>query len=508
MKIVLSCFIALISSGLLGQQMDLRVSYGRFFSSENESVLETYFAFKGSSLTLKKNKNNTRTAGIDVRVTLYHNENIEGMETVRISVPENATDNELDMYFTHTQRLGVDPKTYEVHISVSDMNNDDEKYDFNFTADLEGPDHIGFSDVNILSDYSPREDGKGFNLIPLLPRRDFFFGKSAERINFYAELYDRSTNEDTIRPFMIKYYIEDAQTQEPMTSLAGFKRIKEAGNTVPMLSSFNIRSLPTGAYFLVLEAISQQNKVVDARHVYFLRENPDDETPEYFEDSSLDDLAGTFVDTDVNMDSIELFVDFLTPIADFREQRTIDNLVAEGNKDKLRRFFYSFWSSKYPSNPGDKWEEYYAEVRYVNKKYNMRVLPGYQSDRGRVYLQYGEPTLVEDRKFETGTYPFEIWQYNQLKSASTRDQTDRIFVFVDREINTNRYRLVHSNADGERYNENWPRELEPGMQVGERYQDEFSRDRQNQLNRRGNFGSRATDNLIINPSSMGRYGRW
>lgn len=506
MRIVLSCFIALISSGLIGQQMDLRVSYGRFFSSENESILEAYFAFKGSSLTLKRDGNNNQTAGIDVRITFYHDEEIEGMESVRINVPENATEEELDMYFTHTQRLGVDPKTYEVHISISDMHNENEKYDFNFTADLKGPDKVGFSDVNILSDFKPKDDG--FDLIPLLPRRDFFFGKSAEQIKFYAELYDRTAETDTARPFMIKYYIEDAQTQTPLTSLAGFKRIKEAGNTVPLLNSINIRSLPTGAYFLVMEAISQKNEVMDSRHVYFLRENPDDETPRYFEESTLDDMAGTFVDGDFNMDSIEHFVDFLTPIADFREQRTIDNLVAEGNKDKLKRFFYSFWSSKHPSDPGEEWRKYYAKVRYVNEKYNMRVLPGYQSDRGRVYLQYGEPTLVEDRKFETGTYPFEIWQYNQLKSASTRDQTDRIFVFVDREINTNRYRLVHSNADGERFNENWPRELEPGVQVGESYQDDFMRDRQNQLNRRGNFGSRATDNLIINPSSMGRYGRW
>ncbi len=507
MKHLMTWLIALTTSSLFAQQMDLRVSYGRFFSSEKASVLETYYAFKGSSLTISSNDEGVKTGGIGIRVSVYQEDELQGMESVQVTVPENASDEALNMYFTHTQRLGLDPGSYEVHISVHDIHNESESYDFNFEVNLRGPERVGFSDVNILNSYSPKSDGSGFNLIPLLPRKHFYYGDKAERINFYAELYDRTTAEDTARPFMIKYYVENAQTQETVDKLAGFKRIKDGNSVIPMLSSFNIKDLPSGPYFLVLEAISQKNEVMDARHVYFLRENPNDEAPKFFQETNLDDLAGTFMDK-INMDSIEHFVDFLTPIANFQEQRSIETLTNEGDKSKLKRFFYSFWANKFPSNTYDEWLGYYREVRYVNEKYGMRVLPGYQSDRGRVYLQYGKPTLVEDRRFETGTFPFEIWQYNQLKSPSTRDQTDRIFVFVDREVNTNRYRLVHSNADGERYNENWPRELEPGVQVGETFQDEYMMDRQQQLNRRGNWGSRATDNLIINPSSMGRYGRW
>jgi GWxTD domain-containing protein len=513
MRYLLILVNVLLVSSLQAQNIEMRISYGRFFPTEKESLLETYFAFKGSTLELKPNDDGVLQGGIEVRITFYQDEEIIGMDNFRVQTPAGIDKEELSEFFTHTQRLRIDTGIYDVHLTVVDMHNQDEKYDFEFAVDLTGPDKVGFSDVNILSSYSKSAEGSptaigGFEMIPLIPRKDFYFGPSSGRVSFYAELYDRTSDGDSARPFMLKYYIERAEQSGAIQKLAGFKRIDTNSGTIPMLSSFSISDLPSGHYFLVLEVVSQKNEVMDSRNVYFYRHNPDKDEPLPHEKVESSQLAGTFVEQHINKDSLVHFVDFLYPIADFQERRAIESLTDEEDEHNMKRFFYTFWAKRHPLEAYEKWLEYYAEVRHVNKVYGVRVLPGYQSDRGRIYLQYGPPTLVEDRRFETGTYPFEIWQYDQLKSPTTRDQVDRIFVFVDREVNTNRYRLVHSTAQGERYNEFWTRELEVGSQIGERYEDDEMARYQRDRGRRGDWGSRATDNLIINPSTMGRYGRW
>ncbi|MCC5918043.1 MAG: GWxTD domain-containing protein [Cryomorphaceae bacterium] len=503
----------LLISSLCGQSMDMRVSYGRFFPEENETILETYFAFKGNSLTLVPDENGVLTGGIQVHISFYQEDSLTGMNVFRISIPQGATEEELKAYFTHTQRFALKPDLYDVHLSIVDANNEDEKYDFDFSVDLNGPGKVGFSDVNMLSSFHKAVENSptsvaGFEMIPYIPRKDFYYGEKSDKLSYYAEFYNRTDDADSAKPFLIKYYIERVDKVGPIPGLAAFKRLDSDAEITPLLNTFNIESLASGKYFLVLEVVSQKNEVMNTQVVVFNRENPNLDEPYEFKDMRVDQLAGTFVEEMINKDSIVHFIDFLHPIADFQERRAIESLTAEEDEYNMLRFFYTFWVKRNSIEPYDAWLDYYSEVQYVNDKYGMRVLPGYQSDRGRIYLQYGPPTLVEDRRFETGTYPFEIWQYDQLKSASTRDQVDRIFVFVDREVNTNRYRLVHSTAQGERFNEFWTRELEAGRQVGEMYQDEHMMRNQQNRSRRGDWGSRATDNLIINPSSMGRYGRW
>lgn len=492
----------------------MRISYGRYFPSPDQSVLETYYVFSGNSVTLIPNEEGLPQGSIRVEISFYQKDSLTGMHAFMIRTPAGG---DVQQFFTHTERVGIEPGIYDVHLKVTDHNNENESHNFNVRINLNGPEKAGLSDVNILAEFQKAQPGSlisraGYDLIPFVPKGSFVFSDNMPKLQFYTELYNRTSADDTIYPFITKFYIERAEEPGPLPRLSGFQRIDRTTEVTPMLKSFDISDLPSGNYFFVIEVISQKNKIMDSQSIYFQRINAETESQlaymEVDKSQISEQLKGTFVDLYINEDSILSFVDFLHPIADFQERRAIESLTEEADTEKLKLFFYTFWSKKHPFDAYEKWNNYYAEVRHVNKLYGMRVLPGYQSDRGRIYLQYGPPSLVEDRRFETGTYPFEIWQYDQLKSNSTRDQIDRIFVFVDREVNTNRYRLVHSTAQGERYNEFWMRELQPGRQVGETFDDDASMQRRNELMRRGDWGSRALDNMIINPSSMGRYGRW
>ena len=72
---------------------------------------------------------------------------------------------------------------------------------------------------------------------------------------------------------------------------------------------------------------------------------------------------------------------------------------------------------------------------------------GWKSDRGRVFLMYGEPSEIERFPNQQNTKPYEIWHYNEIQGGV-------IFVFADL-TGFSRYTLVHSTMRGEVSDQNW-----------------------------------------------------
>jgi len=88
------------------------------------------------------------------------------------------------------------------------------------------------------------------------------------------------------------------------------------------------------------------------------------------------------------------------------------------------QLFREFWKRRDPTPEtprNELMEEYYLRVDYSDEKYSTHR-PGWETDRGRVYIMYGEPTDIERHPFESGSRPYEIWYYHNL---------NRRFVFVD-----------------------------------------------------------------------------
>jgi hypothetical protein len=69
-------------------------------------------------------------------------------------------------------------------------------------------------------------------------------------------------------------------------------------------------------------------------------------------------------------------------------------------------------------------------------------------------LQYGPPNTITSQPHEPSTYPYEIWHYYQL-----HNQRNRRFVFYNRDLATNDYELLHSDAFGEPQDYQWQLKL-------------------------------------------------
>ena len=99
-------------------------------------------------------------------------------------------------------------------------------------------------------------------------------------------------------------------------------------------------------------------------------------------------------------------------------------------------------------------EEYFRRVTYVIPEFRAGLRAGWKTDRGRVFILYGQPDQVTSYRHEVDSRPYEVWQYEQLQGGV-------LFVFMDR-TGFDDYYLVHATARNEYYNPQWEAQLLPG----------------------------------------------
>lgn len=114
-------------------------------------------------------------------------------------------------------------------------------------------------------------------------------------------------------------------------------------------------------------------------------------------------------------------------------QEEIDKLLATFTLQREEAFF-QFWNQNFPT-PGEgingKMLEYYSRIAYANQHFSSSR-PGWETDRGRIYVIYGEPSVIERSGAEVGGGTLEIWYYHHLGKR---------FIFRD-EFGFGDYRLI------------------------------------------------------------------
>jgi GWxTD domain-containing protein len=105
-------------------------------------------------------------------------------------------------------------------------------------------------------------------------------------------------------------------------------------------------------------------------------------------------------------------------------------------------FIENFWLRRDPSPDtveNEFKEEHYRRIAYANEHYASGI-PGWKTDRGRIYITYGPPDEIDDHSSggsyerppeegggETSTFPFQQWRYRYIEGVGT----NIIIEFVD-----------------------------------------------------------------------------
>jgi GWxTD domain-containing protein len=143
-------------------------------------------------------------------------------------------------------------------------------------------------------------------------------------------------------------------------------------------------------------------------------------------------------------------VRFLYPISTPVEKDFYQTRMSKIPSDQLSRFFYAFWLKRDPANPEKAWLEYLEKVKHANREFGCKLIQGYRTDRGRVYLQYGPPNSIFSSPYDSHSYPYEIWHYYYCV-----DQSNVKFIFYNTDLVSNDYELLHSDKRGEMQDPYW-----------------------------------------------------
>jgi GWxTD domain-containing protein len=112
------------------------------------------------------------------------------------------------------------------------------------------------------------------------------------------------------------------------------------------------------------------------------------------------------------------------------------------NDEERDNFIEAFWQRRDPTpdtEENEYKEEHYRRIAYANEHFAAGI-PGWKSDRGRIYIMYGPADEVDSHPSggsyerpmdegggETSTYPFEQWRYRWLEGIGQ----EIIIEFVD-----------------------------------------------------------------------------
>jgi len=112
------------------------------------------------------------------------------------------------------------------------------------------------------------------------------------------------------------------------------------------------------------------------------------------------------------------------------------------NDEERDAFIEQFWLRRDPTpdtEENEYKEEHYRRIAYANEHF-AAGMPGWRTDRGRIYIVYGPPDQIESHPSggtyerpieegggETSTYPFEDWRYRYIEGIGN----EVIIEFVD-----------------------------------------------------------------------------
>jgi len=429
--------------------MRVFIDHQTFYSPESGPYLEIVFSFEGRTLFPNKieAEDINYQASANILLTITSNDSI--VRAAKFTASSAYQHSQTIADFMCVERIPIPDGKYDLNIEITDAYNPIGKA-INHSEPIE-INHLAegcfFSDISFISAFSPTTENNpfskaGYDLIPYVSN---YFPNSLDGIIIYSELY----NSNKLLGKKIAFAYTVSLTDNLQHEIPGTKRIirAESESVLPIIYTVDISKITTGDYKLKLEMLDRTGQVVCTKYRDFTRNKTAENT---FQAPTGLDISKTFVANYHSADSILAHIQSCLPIAESVERNTIDNILPTVDLATRQSFLYTFWYRRNPENPQAAWENYYKDVLAVQKEFGTRIKKGWQTDRGRVYLQYGKPNTRVVRNNSPDYWPFEIWHYYTTNTGLK----DRRFLFYNTSLSSD-FELLHSDVPNEIQNFDW-----------------------------------------------------
>ncbi len=462
---LLANFSLLNISEVSAKKLQAFLTYSSFYSPQQGSYLETYLSVYGKSVNFVKNQNGKYQATIQITLIFKQNDTIKDFKKYDLFSQEVEDTNKVNFNFVDQQRFALADGKYTMELLIGDKNSNQSGFKVKDEITIDYPkNQVNISGIELVESFkksiTPSIITKsGYDLIPYVSD---FYPEKMDKLTFYAEIYNSASVLGKDDAYLVSYFIESFESMKTITSLVKKKRENTKEVNV-LFGEFDISKLPSGNYNLVIEARDKTNKVLSANKIFFQRSKPSIQFE--IKDIAALSVEETFASKYSDKMILDDHIRSLYPISTEMERIFVNEKLKNADLQLMQQYFFNFWLQRNATDPENAWIAYKKQVEVVNSKYSTKVKRGYDTDRGRVYLEYGSPDEIVDKSFDAssglnegwGTVPYQIWHYYKLKN-----QSNRKFVFANANLALSDYQLFHSNAIGEINDPDWESKLSRG----------------------------------------------
>ena len=434
-------------------EINFEFDYAQFSFDSISNYVEFYYAFNQASLSSVKTD-----SGMFIKAILHIT--IQDSTTGALVVDKDwLISHELtDTVSADKSLIGVvgfiiEEGSYECAITGTDFENPDRNRVLTENFAVNPFQKMGptMSDIQLASNIIQGSENTSSifykNTFEVLPIPTTTFGESQPVLFYYAELYNlnRIQSDADLR---IDQYVLNSKAQ---VVLQKSKQISRSLNSRVEVGTLMIYKLPSDTYTLVLSLIdSVSNYGVSSSKKFFIY-NPSVEYVDTFQVKGTNFVTGMF-----GVMSNEELDDFFKKSRYISTVSEIDKYESLSEEGAKRKFLNDFWEAR-DTNPNDgknqELANFMVRLKVANERYKAMSKEGWKTDRGRVYLVYGEPSEIDRYPNQTNAKPYEIWTYQDIEGGV-------IFIFADM-TGFSDYLLVHSTKRGELRDDNWQRRIAP-----------------------------------------------
>ncbi len=435
------------------EKLSFEFDYARFNIDSTNSYLEIYYSLGQRNLEQYEDENKQYIgAYLDVKITEKSNNNVIVNKRYKSRTEINLSDS----LFSSKNLIGkldyvLTQGDYSLIISATDIADSTNivSYNENLIIKNANPNKILFSDIQlatrIISNSQNKESMFYKNTMEIIPNPQIIYTEKMPVLFFYSEIYNLKVKDGVNLTLIQQLSSSTGRVLE-----AKHKPIPTQNNSIVEAGVVNLKKYPSGAYILTLSIFEDSAAVGISTSKRFFLLNPS--VKQGVTNLSSDKLAVQSSEYGIlsEEECDELFL-VSAPIALKNDFSTYNQLT---NLDGKRIFLFDFWLARdqEPETKENEFKEEYMErVEFVERRFKTFVNRGINTDRGKTYLQYGEPDEMDNYPNEHNMKPYEIWTYNSIEGGV-------IFVFGDVSGYGN-YELLHSTKRGEIFDEYWQRRI-------------------------------------------------
>jgi GWxTD domain-containing protein len=420
--------------------------FAQFGYDSTANYVEFYYSFNQNDLTVNKTDTSTYVQG-DLKISIT--DTVSGKLLVDKDwkvVNEIKDTSQIDRGLVGVLGFVISKGIYKISVTGGDAvksENNKSITDF-FSVVPMWKDKAALSDLQFATRIIPNSPNKNSifykNTYEIIPSIMNIYGENQPVLFYYLELY----NLKTLPKGDIKLESVVYNSRGKIISNKS-KVISNNVNSRVEVGTVVLNKYPTDSYTLTEALLDSAANIGISSSKKFYVYNPSIPMPDTAYTDNTASLASEF--SVMSEDELDKIFDESKYIAASSEIKQYDGLKTVEGK---RKFLYNFWKTR-DTNPetqlNEAYQDYMNRVNKCNERFSYMGREGWKSDRGRVYLMYGEPSEIERFPNEQNTKPYEIWHYNEIQGGV-------IFVFADIS-GFSRYTLVHSTMRGEVSDQNW-----------------------------------------------------